>query len=164
MIERWLPIQGFPNYEISNYGNIKNIKSNRDMSIINGGKYPTIGLHKNGNRYWYHIHVLVMETFYGPNIHGLEINHIDGNKRNNNINNLEYVSRSDNMKHAYRMNLKKPSGPHPIRKMSINEINQTFDNIHECARFIGGDYSTIAKCLKGYHKQHKGYTFKYCEE
>lgn len=164
MIEQWRPIMGFPNYEVSNHGYVRNTKFNRAICVNKNGRYFVVGLHKNGNRYWRHVHALVIETFGGSNINNFEINHIDGNKGNNNINNLEYVSRSDNMKHAYQMNLKKPSGPYPIRKIVINETNQVFDNIHECARFIGGDYSTIAKCLKGYHTQHKGYTFRYYEE
>lgn len=45
------------------------------------------------------LHRLIMETFIGKS--GLEVNHIDGNKKNNDIHNLEYVNRSQNVKHAY---------------------------------------------------------------
>lgn len=51
------------------------------------------------------VHAIIAETFIGPRPLGMEVNHKDGNKRNNKWQNLEYVTRSQNMKHAHAMGL-----------------------------------------------------------
>jgi len=162
--EIWAPIVDFIDYEISNFGRVRHIRFNRQLAINNSDRYSLVGLHKNGIRYWKYIHRLVIEAFDGPISIDKEINHIDGNKQNNMLSNLECISRSENMKHAYKNNLKQPSGPHPIQEIIIIETGVKYSNIHECARSIDGDPSTIAKCLKGYYPSHKGYTFKYCRD
>jgi hypothetical protein len=64
----------------------------------NGIGYQQIGLRLNRRRYNVYIHRLVWETFKGDIPNGYEINHIDHNKRNNNLDNLELVSHSTNLK------------------------------------------------------------------
>lgn len=68
--------------------------------------YSRVSLCQNGKVKSVFIHRLVMLTFVGPS--DLEVNHKNGNKRDNTLNNLEYVTRHENMKHAYANGLKKP--------------------------------------------------------
>lgn len=70
--------------------------------VTKGGKsgYHSVATHINGNRRMVVVHVLVAEAFIGPRQHGYEVNHIDGDKTNNHITNLEYVTRQENMDHA----------------------------------------------------------------
>lgn len=165
--EIWLSIKDFPDYEISNEGRVRHVRFNRLLTIGRNSEYPIIGLHKNGKRYWKAIHRLVAETFYDVDQpDGVEVNHSDGNKQNTHISNFEWITKSENVKHAYRIGLKQPSGPYQIRKIRIVETGQIFNNAHDCACYINGDFSTICKCLhvKYRNQSHKGYHFEYYED
>ena len=80
-------------------------------------------LSKNGNNKTVKVHRIVAETFI-PNPNNLaQVNHIDGNKQNNNVDNLEWCSQSENMKHAYKNGLKKINGErNPASKLSIEDV------------------------------------------
>ena len=68
--------------------------------------YERVMLYKNQKKYCKQVHRLVAENFI-PNPNNLpQVNHIDGNKLNNNVNNLEWVSSSENIKHAYDKKLR----------------------------------------------------------
>lgn len=111
-IIEWRPIPGYEGiYEISNYGALR---------VLADGRHPGRILkscpHRRGyvlycltrKRYCHRtvtVHSLVMLAFVGPRPAGLQINHIDGNKRNNFVGNLEYVTPGENMKHAVVMGL-----------------------------------------------------------
>ena len=115
MIEQWKVIQSHPDYAVSNYGEVKRIvkpKRGRGRAgailkprIPGGGAYPAVALFCDGDvRNWY-VHRLVAHVFIGPCPEGYEVNHIDGNKQNPRLDNLEYVTRSGNMRHAFRKGL-----------------------------------------------------------
>ena len=107
------------------------------------------------------VHRLVADTFYDGDHSELQVNHIDGNKTNNFIANLEFVTGSANVKHAYDTGLRKPSGGRgPIRKIRIVETGQVFDNMGECARFVNGDSGNICKCVHDRSKTYKGYHYE----
>lgn len=118
LAETWKPIIGFEDsYEISNYGNVKSIDrivptTNRHKkehimkpSVKKG--YLVIRLQYLGKNKYSLIHRLVAEHFLIKQYENHEVNHIDGNKKNNYVNNLEWVSRSDNHIHAHQLGLKK---------------------------------------------------------
>ena len=120
MKEIWLPIKDYPNYEVSNLGRVRALKyySNvtkkyYDRILVlkvktNRWGYNFVGISNRNGRKSKIVHRLVAETFI-PNVNGLrEVNHIDGNKQNNRVENLEWCTRSQNLKHAYKLGLKKP--------------------------------------------------------
>lgn len=103
--EIWKQVKGFEDYEISNLGNIRSYNKTSDKHIhktikINHTKegYEVITLSKTRK---YLIHRLVAETFIDNPDNKKEVNHKDLNKSNNKVSNLEWVSHSENMKHAY---------------------------------------------------------------
>src|SRR5580704_4483135 len=67
--------------------------------------YCLLKLYYNYEYHAIYFHQLVMELFVGPCPENKEINHIDGNKSNNKLSNLEYITRSQNMNHAYKLGL-----------------------------------------------------------
>lgn len=101
---------GYENiYEVSSYGRIKSIKFSKIKYIKpkqnHGGYLEVLLYNKDGKRKTARVHRLVAEAFV-PNPKNLpEVNHIDGDKTNNYINNLEWTSRSRNQKHAYKTGL-----------------------------------------------------------
>lgn len=118
--EIWKPIDGFENYEVSNTGKVRLLtyslidsdgvsrtyKGHELNQSINSSNYKKVILRKEGKGYNKYVHRLIAQAFI-PNPKNLqEVNHIDGNKYNNNIDNLEWVSKSENAIHAYNNELR----------------------------------------------------------
>lgn len=108
IIEQWKTIEDFPNYLISNLGQVKNLKNHTIKSWKNNSGYSCVTLYtKSKQKQNVLVHRLVAHAFI-PNfdVNNLEVNHLDGNKQNNKVSNLEWITRSKNMLHAYKTNLK----------------------------------------------------------
>ncbi|HNX82189.1 MAG TPA: NUMOD4 domain-containing protein [Candidatus Omnitrophota bacterium] len=120
-IEVWKSVNGFEGYyEISSHGRLKSYKKHSDGLIlkqtnVKGGYYSVV-LSANGKTRSMRIHRIVAETFLS-NAGGLpEVNHIDGNKQNNHISNLEWCSRSHNARHSIKL--------HPKQCNHMNDFNK----------------------------------------
>lgn len=107
MQEIWKDVKGYEGlYQVSNLGNVYSTKTAKILkSQISGKGYKTVCLHKNNVPHTNQLHRLIAQAFIpNPNNYP-QINHIDGNKTNNNINNLEWCDQSYNIKEAYRLGL-----------------------------------------------------------
>lgn len=124
MKEVWKDIKGYEGlYQISNLGNVKsldrkvNAKNNKKRLIkgtflklrFNNRNYNIVSLYKNNIQEVRFIHRLVAETFIPNPENKPEVNHIDGDKQNNKIDNLEWCTRTENNKHAWKTGLNKVS-------------------------------------------------------
>jgi hypothetical protein len=102
-MEIWKPVKSAPNYEISNKGSVRNTKTGKILKIaINNNGYHLVCLsHKNKKQTSY-IHRLVAEAFVPTNLdmRTSVVNHIDGNKTNNSIKNLEWTTYAENAYHG----------------------------------------------------------------
>jgi hypothetical protein len=100
IIEEWKEIDLIDNVEVSNYGKIRNKKTKKEYSQwINKWGYCLVTIKREGTKKkHYQVHRLVMTAFVGKS--KLNVNHIDGNKRNNIITNLEYLTQKENIKHS----------------------------------------------------------------
>lgn len=96
-LEIYTRIRDYPNYAVSNFGNVLNIRRQLFLRQYQNGKgYNTVGLCKNGKEKKYHIHRLIAEHFI-PNPDNLPvIDHIDGNRTNNEISNLRWATHQTN--------------------------------------------------------------------
>lgn len=103
-MEIWKDIAGYEGlYQISNYGNIRNSKGRLLKYYENHKGYYKVGLNKNGKNSKFRVHRLVAQMFI-PNPHEYpQVNHIDGNKQNNNVTNLEWCTNTENQIHAVKM-------------------------------------------------------------
>ena len=103
--EIWKPVPGYEEYyEVSNLGRVIRLK---DEKIIQGylNEYRRIYLHTDNEEKDLAIHRIVAMAFIPNPENKPFVNHIDGNKLNNRADNLEWVTASENMKHAYRIGL-----------------------------------------------------------
>ena len=95
--EMFLPIDGYDNYSISNFGNVKNRKTNRIMKPSTHPKgYKLINLYKNGDVKNFTVHRLVAKAFLENPDNKQMIDHTDENKANNNVKNLRWATASEN--------------------------------------------------------------------
>lgn len=119
----WSPISGYEDlYKISNTGKIISLhKRNRNYEIsqrIDRAGYNTVRLSKNGENATKYIHRLIAYAFIPPVEGKLFVNHVNGDKLDNRIENLEWVTFAENMQHAYKIGL--------IRKIEKNPTNLLF--------------------------------------
>lgn len=140
-IEEWLPIAGWEGYyEVSNWGRVRSV--DRYVPILRRHcktyKYAMGQIRKLSLTQWqylavtlqaskkrrisYLVHVLVLEAFVGPRPIGYDCNHRDGNKSNNHVDNLAWVTHNENMKHAWRTGLHDYSRENPYRKFTDEQI------------------------------------------
>lgn len=174
--EIWKDIDGFPGYQAGSYGNIRSFLNNRwgirdtyhilIPSLDKETGYLKVNLQKNGKGYTKSVHAIIAEAFHDGKHPGLDVNHIDGNKLNNNASNLEWCTRKENMKHAYENGLWSPDHAYRTRPVKILETGETFDSLTDCAKAIGGRPHTISMCLsdKYNRSKHKGVRFEYIDD
>lgn len=89
-------------YMVSNRGEVYSLKTNKSMKLTPNLGYQRIPICHLGKRKMRTVHSLVLETFIGKRPDGLVINHKDGNRSNNHIDNLEYCTQSHNVKEDFR--------------------------------------------------------------
>lgn len=110
--EIWKKIKTHPTYLVSNLGGIKNTAYNKERILKpskNDQGYLVVDLFNdncNRRRKNHKVHRLVAELFIPNPENKLEVNHKDGNKQNNKVDNLEWATKSENTKHAYRIGLR----------------------------------------------------------
>lgn len=123
MTEIWKPVKGFETrYKISNQGRLFSVLKNREKAYtINHSGYKTTQLCVDGKQTHKYIHRLVAEVFLSGQSGLKEVNHKDGNKLNNSVENLEWVTRSENLKHAFKMGLMKPRPGEDNKNHTLNE-------------------------------------------
>ena len=160
-MEEWSKIKRYPNYEISNEGRVRNKNTGHVLSPRTSNGYHTVNLFNGYGASVKYVHRLVADAFYDGDHDGLDVNHLDGCKTNNHVDNLQWCTRSENLKHAYEIGVKKPSGANPIRPIRVVETGKVYPTIRECARDIDGDHRHIHKCLHGERNTHHNYHFEY---
>ncbi len=170
---RWKPIPGFAGiYEISETGDIVRTATHGQQPkairrIIrpykkNGYLAITIQFHQTRERFY--VHRLMYETFRSPIPSGLEINHRDGNRENNRLDNLELVTRSDNMLHCFRelnpsLNRVRGTQHHkakltPQDVENIVKLSRAGSSQREIAQMYGVSKNSIRLILKGKNWKH----------
>lgn len=161
--EKWVWINGFEGlYKISDKGNVYSAKTNKNLSLnrITKDGYNHVAIRKDGKAHNLKIHRIVAKHFIPNPENKPTVNHIDGNKQNNSVSNLEWATREENMQHAYKLGLKKmhKGCEHASSKLTaeqVAEIKQTYKRYKKgfgsvaLAKKYGVESSTILRIVQG---------------
>lgn len=138
--EIWKDIKDYEMlYQISNLGNVKSLHCNKEKLMkltIRSKNYPYyfVGLLKNGKRKYFAVHRLVAQAFVNnPNNYN-QVDHLDGNKLNNNANNLEWVTPKENTNRAWQKGLAKYTDE---RKQKLSKIAKEKWNTNSFRKWRG---------------------------
>jgi hypothetical protein len=142
-MENWTPINNYPNYAVSKDGQIKSIRFDRILKpSFNDSGYGYVNLSNNGLHKSTAIHKIVIEHFKGSQpVENYVVDHKDGNKKNNHIDNLEWVSIKENTLRAYG---------NQDKKIKILELREQGYTLQQIANEVGMSLYTVQQtCKKG---------------
>ena len=184
--KEWRPVVGLlDRYEVSDCGDVRSIprwvnskagsKQFRPSAPIKTkvgrGGYATCELcGEGGRKLTRFVHRLVAEAFLGES-DGMQVNHKDGDKLNNRLSNLEWVTPSENVRHAIGIGLVDTAGRDKRckemrearkRPVVVDGVGE-FESITEAAEAIGSTESMLCQVLRGRYRHTKGYTAHYKE-
>ena len=155
--EVWVDIDGFDGYyQVSNLGRIRSYlsrgcaKHREEPVILSGslvGGYIQIALRREGRTVQPMVHRLVAEAFVPNPDKKPEVNHINGDKADNRAGNLEWTTRSENMKHAF-YTLHRHLGSEG-KKVRCIETGVVYPSIHAAARDVGTSAPQISAVVRG---------------
>lgn len=146
--EEWRPVFNFSQYLVSNYGRIMNGYTKQLLKpALKSAGYYQVSLWKNGKGSTKDLHQIILQSFYpDESLEGYVINHKDGNKKNNRLNNLEKITYQENNLHAvYQIKTHKCAKP-VYQLNSEKEIIKEFSSIAAATRDTG--INNISRAIK----------------
>ena len=161
-IETWAPVAGWEDhYSVSSLGRVRQEQARRGTRPrrlmtpqLNTVGYLSVQLRDGGRRAQYLVHRLVMAAFVGDVPDGQQVNHMNGQKTDNRRVNLEYVTRSKNVRHAFRIGLQAHGERRAGAKLTLAQVNEIRASRStprvELARRYGVAPTTIGAVLGGH--------------
>lgn len=169
MDEIWRDIEGYEGlYQISNKGRVKSLKCGKERilrPLINTSGYYSIILCNDGVNKQFRIHRLVAQTFI-PNLYNKpQVNHLDENKKNNCVDNLEWATAKENINHGTRNERAGYSRSKPILQyLKSGEFIREWQSSAEVERVLGIHNTNIISCCKGKRKYAGSFIWRYKEK
>jgi hypothetical protein len=164
MSEIWKKISVKDTMSVSNLGNVRNDNTDTVYKPNRKNGYLYVHVHmKDSKDMSLRIHRLVAEAFVKNDDpkNKDQVNHIDGDKTNNKAENLEWVTQSENLKHAVKEGLLKTQARKICRYDKEDKLLNTYDSIAQAAEKTGIDDGSICKVCKNINKSAGGYKWKY---
>ena len=167
-LEKWKKVESDERYSVSTLGRVKNDITGAILKPFKigskGGQYYAVDMYPKKS---IRVHRLVAMAFIPNKEHKKEVNHIDGNHFNNEVDNLEWVTGSENCKHAYRvLGKRKLFGADNSTSKRIVRIEdgKVFESLADAVRECGmKGHSHLSQVLYGKRKTAGGYHWKFLE-
>ena len=168
--ETWKDIEGYEElYQVSNLGRVKSLRNDKLLKqFVNRQGYSQVSLSKNGKVKLCRVNRIVCRAFIENPENKAQVNHIDGNKLNNRVDNLEWCTGSENVKHAYINGLQKPiRGKDNILSKQVFQYNsdkkliKIWGSVGEIQRELGIAKQLISACCLGKTNTCRGYIWRY---
>lgn len=161
----WKTIKEFPMYEISPNGLIRN-KTNQRIKkpSINSRGYPVVSLQRDGKQYLRTVHILLARAFIDNPRNCEQVNHIDGNKLNYDLSNLEWCTALENNLHARDNGLHISDGDKAVEQFTVDgRYVRQYKSISEASRQTGANRCAIGKVARGVsrYKTAGGFVWRY---
>jgi len=164
MEEIWKDVKGYEGlYKVSNFGRVKSLKYGRER-ILKTGKgsyYLTVSLYFDNKLKTAKVHRLVAMAFIENPDNKPFVNHLDEDKYNNNVNNLEWVTHKENMNYGTRIDRQAKSKSIPIKVIYQDNTFEIWESGKVFARENKFSQSRIVDVLKGRKKTYYGLRFEY---
>lgn len=172
MNEVWKPIKNYEElYEVSNLGNVRSFKYNRIIVLkphYTNKKYFAVGLYKKSKIKTFQVHRLVAEAFIPNPENKPQVNHINGIKTDNRVENLEWCTNQENVIHAFKTGLeivKRGGEHHSSKKVNQYDLNGNFikrwDCITDIQRKLNINRHCVINCCKKKQYTAGGYKWEY---
>lgn len=174
--KRPVNIKGWEMYQVDTNGNVYGKNGNKLKYSINHNGYCIVNFYHNNKRKGFGVHTLIAKTFLENKENKIQVNHKDGNKQNNNIDNLEFVTAKENIEHSIKIlgndniGINNPNSKRIYGyDKNTKELKYQFDSIADAARYFAVNnenyrhIQNIIYCVannKG-KKSYKGYIWKY---
>ena len=161
----WREVKEYSNYEVNQLGEIRHKKRQKILKPRdNNGGYQYVNFKINGKNTNFAVHRIVANAFI-PNPNGYtEVNHKDYNKKNNCVDNLEWVSSSQNKQHSYLKQENKKSRGKAVNQYTKEGIFlKTFDSVSDAAKELGCCVAAISNCCLERTKTSQGFRWSFVE-
>ena len=172
-MESWKTINGFDNYAVSTLGRVQNIKTGKILTpYTTKNGYKVVNPSRGGVSYNCYVHRLVAEAFIPTDDTSLQVNHINGIKSDNRLDNLEWCTSSENHLHRSKILGIKRSAEHMsmmcdlakvthYRPVVCVETNVVFSSVVDAARSVNRKPCSLVDALKGRHETCAGFHWQY---
>ena len=152
-------------YSVSTEGEVRKDTTNYILSQSSQQDYKFVGLIINGKQKRMRVHRMVALTFIDNPDNKPYVNHINGNRSDNNVENLEWATPSENTQHAVNTGLFKSGRTRAVIQYNLNgEQMATFESASEAARQTGGSQSKITMCCRRQRDSANDYQWRYYDD
>ena len=166
-MEKWVDIKGYEGlYQVSDLGRVKRVAGSPHCKVDRILKpasqttgYLFVTLSKQGKEKTFRIHRLVMENFSPTeNMENLQVNHLDEDRTNNNLNNLQWCTCQENINYGNRSKKYSKTRGHKVKCIETGKI---YNSMREAERDTGCPHTHISECVRGLAAQCKGLHWEY---